>query len=122
MSLTVNSPPPFHTRRSSLRVDDDFFDPEGVRQLQRRLSRSLNRSEAPSALPSIVVPQTSEETDSTLSIEPFDLKKTLERLVSRYVVCDHRQNFAWTRTSDLICPGIKAERGEHQAQNVRSRL
>jgi hypothetical protein len=71
--------PPFYTRRCSLRVEDDFFDPEGVRQLQRRLTQPPSNEDYNITLNS------SEDTITVATDGSFDLKKTLKLITSKYL-------------------------------------
>lgn len=81
------SPPPHHiSRRMSRasRVSVDFFDPEGMAQLQRTLTGQdgkipqVTRQESVSSFGS----------DHTLTVDPdhFDLEKTIRQIIRRYAV------------------------------------
>lgn len=73
---------PAKPRRGSTasRVDIDFFDPPGVRQLQRRLT---GLDQVPSSGSSTRAP--SPKSDASLG-KDFDLKKILENSVREYVI------------------------------------
>lgn len=63
-----------NTPKSASRVNLDHFDPEGVREL----SRTLSRSSAPPRVKSV-------RSDKTLaSEEPFSLEKTLRAALDKY--------------------------------------
>jgi ATP-binding cassette subfamily G (WHITE) protein 2 (SNQ2) len=72
-------------RNSSVsRVDVDFFDPAGVQDLRRTMSKQLGDSdEQAKGRPSSI------STDETIRVredEPFDLEKMLRRAVRKYAL------------------------------------
>lgn len=84
-----NSPRPSHSRPyavhhgSRSRVDVDFFDPEGVDDLRRTLSRSTDRARppVPGGAPSI----SRNSDDTAFETGKFDFEKVLRDVVRQYV-------------------------------------
>jgi hypothetical protein len=71
--------PPSHRRASS--VDVNFFDPEGVDELERSLRRQSR------SVHDLSLDTASTHTVSTIGIKdgkPFDLSKTLRKIVQKY--------------------------------------
>lgn len=94
------SPATIHTapRRNSLvsHVSLDFFDPAGVEQLRRtvsRMSAAVNTNNIPDVPIQKITSRSTVDTTTTLAApkgdEPFDLERTLRTVMKRYLAPAH---------------------------------
>ncbi|KAF7984655.1 hypothetical protein HWV62_12906 [Athelia sp. TMB] len=117
---THSPPPPSPTlpkhrprRGSSVsRVDIGFFDPQGVDDLRRTMSRR-SESAAEHGLPPSVgrkasQPPSSAGSERTLAQEPFDFEKTLRDVVKRRDEAEHKTRELGVLFKDLRVVGLGA--------------
>ncbi len=94
-----------HGNSSVSRVDIDFFDREGVQQLQRTLTRQHEEEKDQRRRST----SSSDRTLGSKSDEPFDFAKTLRSIVRQYVV------------SSFLVGSVLTKRLRREEQNIKSR-
>lgn len=83
--VATNDPPTMRRRRASSasHVSVDYFDPEGVQQLGRTLSRQMSTQGSPVISSKAPKKNTPSDVDSEVTLaEAFDLEKTLKNFAS----------------------------------------